>query len=213
MISDLIDDRRPVYVAGRRFLIRRVSLADILRAYAVLGSRVHLATEATAEAGMRILESIGRRDTAEILSWVMEPQDPAWLEQNLEGAPDVVRAITEMNDLERIFAEVKPTAPAAAPEGAQGSPEEKPGPGGLELMVDLVARRYGVPPHQVCAWPFEEVLAVASLIEREFKQLEEAQEDTLRGTSVGPQRKVRLGAGTGLADILNAGGEYRGPTH
>lgn len=213
MIYDLIDDRRPVYVAGRRFLVRRVSLADILRAYAILGSRAHLADAPTAEAGTRILESIGRRDTAEILSWVMEPQDPAWVEAHLEEAPAIVHAIAGMNDLPRIFAEVKPPAPAAAPDGGTGASEEKPGPGSLELMIDLVARRYGVPPHQVCGWPFEEVLTIAALIEREFRQLEETQEGALRDIPAGVRRKVRLGAGTGLADVLNAGGEYRGPTH
>lgn len=170
MITDFIEDRRLLVLGGERFLMRHVPFSAVVRAFSRISEATmrELASGADLDA-LRVLESFRLPQLAEMLSWVLEPPDQVRILAALkeEGRPALERAavlLMDINDMPRIFESL---GKFSAPASGNGKNDSKKRPGGLELLLDTVARRYGSPPHEVAEWPYEEVLGALAICEYE----------------------------------------------
>lgn len=155
--GDFIRERRTVEIGSRRFTIRRLTVAAVVRALELFPQEIGLCYATAKEwpnnwKTMSIADLVASipldpHKLASVLRLVVESEgSPVWPVQAL------AIEVLGMSDLERIGS------------GFDFDREEEPGPLALERDVIDLATRFSCAPHDIMDWPFEEYLGVLDVL-------------------------------------------------
>lgn len=164
-------ERRPVQHAGRRYLCGPPTIATVLLFVEHYGTELALLADPEAKMPNEpelLLPFLAHGPrAAEVLATCcqLHAAAPGEFEQLVGQDKDLsIRLATEvlqLVDVQRVVGAMPVAEANAALKGsAAPAADVVPGVSNLVLGVALVARFFGVPPHQVMAWPFEEFLEV-----------------------------------------------------
>lgn len=180
MLRDFLDERRGLTLGGRAFEMRRISFGAVVVATSKFSEKIIEAARQGSADAASILDSFTVGDLADLVCLVLDPPDRDFFVRTLDAAilDRWLLELRRMNDLEKITASLNlgPKDASGSPDSNEGEKQEA-GPSPMEVVVDAIAQRYGVPPHQVMGWPYEEVLAILDLMKRGLQKAQAAPQE------------------------------------
>ena len=178
--SNLIDFRLPIELGGRTFSVGRIRLSTVLRILVRFDEQLVEFVSQEKPDAIALFESLDRDDTADLLAFLMEPHDPAFVRAHLDlvATSQISVAFGHLNDVGRIWSALKLAPPASTDDRSEIAPAPDVKPqvpiDALVVAIDRLAQRYGIDPTTIPGWCFEAFLDFSEVCDADADALAEA---------------------------------------